>query len=575
MTVSSTNNRESFAGNDVTTVFSFPNKFLKDADLVVILKTDATGVEVLQVITTNYTVLGAGADVGGSVTMLVAPPTGKSLIILRDPAIIQETDLRENDSLPAESVEDEFDRGILVSQRLDDQIQRSSKLPDGFTATFNTDLPGLLPADTVIAVNSAGNGFVEGPTITDIADAAANAAAAAASAAAAAISETNAATSETNAAASAATINIDVAVADKRGTLIIQNATDNGFSRLALGTAGQHLKSEGDDAVPTWETPATFLMAGLINNLSIAEAQTSVAADSIKITSADGTALSASNKGRIALPSVTNGRVTVFEITADITIDLTGAPWGSVRDLTDILLMVYALNNDGSLIIGISPDPDKSLVLNADDETVATNATSYEKVLVNSALTADAQAVRLGWFKSNFDFTGGSSEALHVVQTSDDSMGVGTTPESRDVLRLRTGAGEGSSSTKIRRFSVTVEHLGLAIAYADSSTLGAVFNIRKSGFYTVSSTDAEAVTAAVHGISLDSAELTTNIQSLTTDADRLSQQNSINDGSAGTTMWAGWLDAGAALRIHTDGNNSATSVLASVTIARGGPVRYV
>jgi len=261
MTISSTNNRESFAGNGVTTVFSFPNKFLKDTDLVVILKTDLTGVEVLQVITTNYTVSGAGADAGGSVTMIVAPPTGKSLVILRDPALIQDTDLRENDSLPAESVEDEFDRSRLIDQRLDDLISRSVVLPDGFTATFNTDLPGLLPADTVVAVGPAADKFVTGPTITDIANAAANAAAAAASAAAAAVSETNAATSETNAAASAATINIDVAVANKRGTLIAQNAADDGFERLPLGTINQILNSKGDDALPVYENFGKFLAA--------------------------------------------------------------------------------------------------------------------------------------------------------------------------------------------------------------------------------------------------------------------------------------------------------------------------
>ncbi len=62
----------------------------------------------------------------------------------------------------------------------------------------------------------------------------------------------SAAASAVAAAASAATVSIDVAVADKQGTLIVQNAADDGFNRLALGTSGQFLKSGGDDAIPVY-----------------------------------------------------------------------------------------------------------------------------------------------------------------------------------------------------------------------------------------------------------------------------------------------------------------------------------
>jgi len=40
--------------------------------------------------------------------------------------------------------------------------------------------------------------------------------------------------------------------ADKRGTLIAQNATDNGFQTIGQGSGGQVLTSQGADAVPTW-----------------------------------------------------------------------------------------------------------------------------------------------------------------------------------------------------------------------------------------------------------------------------------------------------------------------------------
>ncbi len=77
MTISSTTNRASFSGNGVTTLFSFPYRFLVDADLVVIEKVTATGVETVKTLTTHYTVSGAGGANGGSITMLIAPASGK------------------------------------------------------------------------------------------------------------------------------------------------------------------------------------------------------------------------------------------------------------------------------------------------------------------------------------------------------------------------------------------------------------------------------------------------------------------------------------------------------------------
>lgn len=190
MTISSTTSRVTFAGNGVTTAFSFPYYFLANGDLVVILRDEATGVETLQVITTNYTVSGAGVSSGGTVTMLVAPPTGNSLIIYRDPSATQGLDLRENDAFPAESVEQALDRVTMIAQRLKDRTDRVIGLTDGFTSTFDATLPSLIVPDTALVINPAGDGFATGPTITDIADAQTNAAAAATSASAAATSAT-------------------------------------------------------------------------------------------------------------------------------------------------------------------------------------------------------------------------------------------------------------------------------------------------------------------------------------------------------------------------------------------------
>ena len=135
MTISSTTNRVSYTGNGVTTAFSFPYKFLVNADLKVYLE------GVLQTITTHYTVTGAGEDSGGTVTFLTAPTNAYEVVILRDPAITQGLDLVENDPLPAEDVENAFDKLTMICQRLQDQVDRTLGVDDSVTSAIDVIIP--------------------------------------------------------------------------------------------------------------------------------------------------------------------------------------------------------------------------------------------------------------------------------------------------------------------------------------------------------------------------------------------------------------------------------------------------
>lgn len=160
MTISSTTNRVSYTGNGVTTAFSFPYKFLEDADLIVYEDS------VVQVITTDYTITGAGDDNGGTITFVAAPANGLEVVIVRDPAITQGLDLVENDSLPAESVENAFDKLTMIAQRLDDRIDRSFVLSDAAIAAADLTIP-VPVADEVLKWNAAGNAL-ESALIADI-----------------------------------------------------------------------------------------------------------------------------------------------------------------------------------------------------------------------------------------------------------------------------------------------------------------------------------------------------------------------------------------------------------------------
>lgn len=168
MTLSTTTSRASFAGNGVTVNFSFPYYFIDEADLVVLSVDDTTGVETLKMLTTHYTIAGEGLQAGGTVTMLTAPATGTTLVVYRDPSRIQDLDLRENDTMPAEEVEKRLDKLTMLNQRVADLISRSVRLPDGFSASFDTQLPGILTPLYGIRVNAAGDGLdVVAPTSFD------------------------------------------------------------------------------------------------------------------------------------------------------------------------------------------------------------------------------------------------------------------------------------------------------------------------------------------------------------------------------------------------------------------------
>lgn len=162
MTVESTTTRKSYDGNDVSTMFVVPFKFLANEDLVVILHDTTTGEDDEQILDTDYTVTGAGSEDGGAVTFTTAPAAGKKVVIYRDPPITQTTDWLENDPDPAEVKERAFDKLTMIAQRLDERVDRSVRLSDGDTAA---DM--VLPAKEIRAGKYAAWDADGAPTVAE------------------------------------------------------------------------------------------------------------------------------------------------------------------------------------------------------------------------------------------------------------------------------------------------------------------------------------------------------------------------------------------------------------------------
>lgn len=214
MTVSSTSTSVSYTGDASTTSFPVTFAFFgtgTDAELRVIERVIATGVETVLVNGTDYTVTG-GSGSTGAVVATTAPAATKRWTIERATTQTQETDYVENDPFPAETHEAALDRLTMIGQEGYSLADRSFKFAASSSTTASTAVPDP-SAGAALVWNSGGTALENGPTTTEISNAqtyatnASNSAASAASSAStattqaglAATAKTAAETAETNA----------------------------------------------------------------------------------------------------------------------------------------------------------------------------------------------------------------------------------------------------------------------------------------------------------------------------------------------------------------------------------------
>lgn len=113
MTVTSTTTSVTYAGNGSTTAFSVTFKFYE----LEVIAIDADGVETVQTETTHYTVSG-GEGSTGTVTMLVAPASGTSLLIRRATSLLQEIAFTFADQFPESALNEALDRAAMRTQEI-------------------------------------------------------------------------------------------------------------------------------------------------------------------------------------------------------------------------------------------------------------------------------------------------------------------------------------------------------------------------------------------------------------------------------------------------------------------------
>ena len=136
MTVTTTTIKNSYSGNGSTTAFAYTFPINSTSEITVIERS-STGAETVKSEgsgSTNYSISDNGAS-GGTVTMVTAPASGTTLVLLRNTALTQETDYVANDPFPAETHEDALDKALMQAQELQEELDRSFKVSRTNTIT--------------------------------------------------------------------------------------------------------------------------------------------------------------------------------------------------------------------------------------------------------------------------------------------------------------------------------------------------------------------------------------------------------------------------------------------------------
>lgn len=115
-TLTTTANTIQYSGTG-TSSFPVPFKFLAQTDLVLVKTNNSTGDATTLVLTTDYTVTGAGSASGGTVTTVATVDSGYTLDITRTVPITQPTSLRSQGTFYPATHETVFDRLTMIAQQ--------------------------------------------------------------------------------------------------------------------------------------------------------------------------------------------------------------------------------------------------------------------------------------------------------------------------------------------------------------------------------------------------------------------------------------------------------------------------
>ncbi len=126
MTMTTETASVAYTGDGTTVAFAYPFEILQNADIEVSVRS-TSGAESTKILTTHYSVSGAGNPGGGTVTFVTAPEDSERIVIRRNMGLTQPADFDKDTQFPSERVEEAFDRKSLQITQMQGQIDRAVK----------------------------------------------------------------------------------------------------------------------------------------------------------------------------------------------------------------------------------------------------------------------------------------------------------------------------------------------------------------------------------------------------------------------------------------------------------------
>lgn len=338
-------------------------------------------------------------------------------------------------------------------------------------------------------------------------------------------------------------------------------------STPASGYGAAYFKSDGELYVKNdsgTETKVSNALAALANayqkeNYSLTGSIASNAL-TIALKSNAGTDPSGSDTVTISFRSstATSGVYVKRTVTTSLSVVVSsGSTLGHANGVNQYVY-VYAIDNAGTIELAVSGQrlSDELSLVTTTAEGGA-GAADSGTILYSTTARSNVACRYLGRMKSNQATAGTWSSSITEISSTYFPV-----PMLRSEVFVNGGNGYGSTNTKIRRFTNSVTNNGSAITYADSAGNGNSFTINEDGIYMMSYVDGHGANLDM-GISKNSTQLTTNIQSITATDILLKQSAAANFSGSITT--ATYLRSGDVIRAHTNAPATPFSSAADVS----------
>ena len=169
MTVSTTTTKAIYNGDGSATAFPTTFEFFDDTDIEVIERAVSTGAETVKTLSTDYTVSG-GNGATGTVNAVTAPASTVQWAIRRKTPLTQQIDYVENDDFPAETHEQGLDRGVMIAQERQEELDRALKFPVSDAASLDPEIPNSVDrASKFLGFDASGDSIATAGSVDTIA----------------------------------------------------------------------------------------------------------------------------------------------------------------------------------------------------------------------------------------------------------------------------------------------------------------------------------------------------------------------------------------------------------------------